>query len=176
MELISYYKINSANVAVDGNCGSSPRSVLRRAEELVRSEEKKGDGFDRVYCVFDKDEHESFDEVIEIIKAKKGKCLFFATTSIPCFEYWLLLHFQYTTKPFHRAGKSSIANEVLKELKGYMPNYSKGDKDVFSHLFGQTDFAKANAARSLSAAENNHTSNPTTKVHELIDYLENLKT
>jgi hypothetical protein len=56
-ELIEHYEINSANVAIDGSCGSSPRSVFKRAEQLYKSEERKGAPFDRVYCVFDKDSH-----------------------------------------------------------------------------------------------------------------------
>jgi hypothetical protein len=29
-ELIEYYEINSANVAIDGKCGSSPKSFLKK--------------------------------------------------------------------------------------------------------------------------------------------------
>ena len=30
-EQVNHYKLNSANVAVDGKCGSSPKSVFERA-------------------------------------------------------------------------------------------------------------------------------------------------
>lgn len=173
-ELVNFYKLNSANVEIDGSCGSSPKSVLERAESLALSEKTKGDAYDRVYCVFDKDSHETFDETIKKIDNKKPADIFYASISVPCFEYWLLLHFEYTTKPFHRTGKSSVADEVIKDLKKYMPEYRKADCNVFFQLVDQLDFAKANSHRALKSAKQNHTDNPSTKIHELVDYLQNL--
>lgn len=106
-ELVHYYKLNSANVEIDGTCGSSPKSILKRAEQLAKIEQDKGDSYDRIYCVFDKDSHETYDDIITKISLKKPASLFFHIISVPCFEYWLLLHFQYTTKPFHATGNSS---------------------------------------------------------------------
>ena len=116
-ELVKYYKINTANVAIDGSCNSSPKSVFERSEELWNQENRKGDPFDRVYCVFDKDSHETYEETLRRISQKGvSNGNFFAVTSVPCFEYWLILHFQYTTQPYSARGKSSIGNEVLKKL------------------------------------------------------------
>ena len=56
-----------------------------------------------------------------------------------------------------------------------MAGYTKGSIDIFSALLGQLDFAKNNARRALQAAEANHTDNPTTKVHELVDFLQNIR-
>ncbi|MGO1298002.1 MAG: RloB family protein [Vibrio sp.] len=173
-ELVNFYKLNSANVERDRSCGSSPKSVLERAEELALSESNKGDAYDRVYCVFDKDSHETYDETIRKIANKQPVNIFYAAISVPCFEYWLLLHFEYTTKPFHRTGKSSVADEVIKYLKKYMPKYSKADCNVFCQLVEQLDFAKVNSRRSLEFAKQNHTDNPSTKIHELVDYLQSL--
>ncbi|NQY64193.1 MAG: RloB domain-containing protein [Alteromonadaceae bacterium] len=174
-ELINFYKLNSANVAIDGTCGSTPKSVFERAVHLAQKEEQKGDAFDRVYCVFDKDNHESYNEtVIKILTGKSHKT-FYAAVSIPCFEYWLLLHFQYTTKPYHTKENSSVGNQVLKELKTLLPTYTKGNNDIFASLYPQLEFAKVNARRALKYAKNNHTDNPSTYIHELVDYLQNLK-
>jgi hypothetical protein len=174
-ELINFYKLNTANVEVDGTCGSSPKSVFERALVLYQNEERKGDSFDRVYCVFDKDSHDTYDETLIKIAAQNPKDLFRAAVSVPCFEYWILLHFHYSTKPYHATGSSSIGNEVLKDLKAVFPEYTKGSEDIFERLSGQLDFAKANAGRSLAHAQANHTDNPTTHIHELVDYLQNLK-
>ncbi|MBU2978803.1 RloB family protein [Alteromonas sp. C1M14] len=174
-ELVHYYKLNSANVEIDGSCGSSPKSVFKRAEKLAKIEQDKGDSYDRIYCVFDKDSHETYEETKAKIALKKPAGLFFHIVSVPCFEYWLLLHFQYTTKPFSATGRSSIANEVLKELKKVMPEYSKGDEKVFCTLLEQLEFAKQNAQRALKAVEKNFTDNPSTHIHELVDYLQNLQ-
>lgn len=127
-ELINFYKLNTANVEVDGTCGSSPKSVFERALELYQQEERKGDSFDKVYCVFDKDSHDTYAETLIKIAKQKPKGLFQAAISVPCFEYWILLHFHYSTKPYHAKGSSSIGNEVLKILKQYFLNIQKGVK------------------------------------------------
>ena len=85
------------------------------------------------------------------------------------------MHFQYTTKPYHATGSSSIGAEVLKDLKSVFPEYTKGSEYIFDRLSKQLEFAKANAQRSLAHAQANHTDNPTTYIHELVDYLQNLK-
>lgn len=175
-ELVNYYKLNTANVEIDGRCGSSPKSVLERAEHLYVVEKNKGDAYDRVYCVFDKDSHETYNETLDKIENKNPPEVYFVAKSVPCFEYWLLLHFEFTTRPFHRTGKSSIADEVIKELKKYIPSYKKGDEDIFSQLKDQLEFAKANAIRVQNSAKQNHTDNPSTTIHELIDYLQNIQT
>ncbi len=174
-ELVAYYKINSANVDVDGSCGSSPRSVLERAVDTYQVELARGDAYDRVYCVFDRDTHETFDETVNTIIQKRPKDTFFATTSVPCFEYWLLLHFIYTTKPYERTGTSSSGEEVLKDLLKVMSDYEKGSEGTFLLLSDQLEFAKNNAHRIQKHAKENNTNNPSTSVHELIAYLQNIK-
>ncbi len=170
--LISHYKISSANVTVDGSCESSPKCVFEYAEKLFNDEKGKGDSYDRVYCVIDKDSHETYDETILKIKSKK---YFYLASAIPCFEYWILLHFKYTTSPYSKKGNSSIGNEVLKELKQYMPNYEKGDKNIFLATLKNLDFAINNASHSLKQLEQTGTDNPSTNVHELVEYLRNIK-
>jgi len=174
-DLILFHKLNTANVEVDGSCGSSPRSVFERAIELWHSEDKKGDAFDRVYCVFDKDSHTTYEETVRNISKQEPKGIFHAAISVPCFEYWVLLHFNYTTKPYAATETSSIGSEVLKDLIHVMPNYSKGCKNIYSELHPQLEFAKHNARRSLEHAKDNHSDNPTTNIHDLVQYLEGLK-
>ena len=174
-ELVAYYKINSANVDIDGSCGSSPRSVFKRAVDLYDIELKKGDPYDRVYCVFDRDTHETFDETVNNILSKNPKDIFYAAISVPCFEYWLLLHFIYTTKPYVQTGNSSPGEEVLRDLLKVMPDYEKGSKGVFSILIDQLEYAKNNSLRAKNHAMKSGTDNPSTTVHELINYLQNIK-
>lgn len=89
--------------------------------------------------------------------------------------YWLLLHFIYTTKPYQALPGNSACQQVLKELEGYIPSYKKGAQETFTNLLEQLDFAKNNAKRALQVAENNHTDNPITRVHELVAFLQNIK-
>jgi hypothetical protein len=70
---------------------------------------------------------------------------------------------------------NSAGNQVLADLQNYFPEYQKASPDIFGQLVGQLEFAKKNAARALSTAEQNHTDNPLTYVHELVAYLQNIK-
>lgn len=172
IELVSHFEISSANVKVDGSCGSSPKCVFEYAERLFNEEKRKGDSYDRVYCVIDKDSHGTYDETILKVRNKK---YFYLANSVPCFEYWILLHFKDTTSPYSKKGKSSIANEVLKDLKNEMPQYAKGSKNIFKDTLGYLNTGIFNAKRSLKQAQLNNTDNPSTNVHELVEYLKNIK-
>lgn len=174
-ELIDFYEINTANVVIDGSCGSSPISVVNHAIARYAKEKDTLVPYDKVYCVIDRDTHDSFDEAIAKLAKQKPAGVFHATVSVPCFEYWLLLHFNYTTAAFMAAGNKSAGDRVLVELKKYWPDYGKGNHGTFSHLLGQLNFAKANAARVLVNAQQTGSSNPSTQVHELVEYLQNIK-
>lgn len=167
--LIDHYGLSSANVEVCGECGSDPISILKHARQRYREEKDAGDPFDKVYCVFDKDCHANYTQAINTIHNLTPKGVYIAVTSVPCFEYWLLLHFTYTTKAY------KTCDQVLADLKNYVPNYSKGSRDIFSELINQIDFAKKNAVRVLSESEKTNTDNPTTYVHELVSFLQDIK-
>jgi len=173
--LKDHYGLNGANVEVSGECDSDPHSIVEFARERYREAKNAGDSFDTVYCVFDKDTHASYQQAIDQINRATPKGIFFAITSVPCFEYWLLLHFCYTTKPFEPLPGNSAGNQMLRELKKYMPDYEKGQEDIFPILLDQLEHAKHNAARSLDAGKSGHTDNPSTHVHLLVEYLQQIK-
>lgn len=173
--LKDHYGLNGTNVEVCGECDSDPHSIVEFARGRYREEKNAGDSFDRVYCVFDKDTHASYQQAIDQINRATPKGIFFAITSVPCFEYWLLLHFQYTTKPYEPLPGNSAGNQLLTDLKAVMPDYKKEQKDTFSVLLGQLNFAKHNAERVLVACQSGHTDNPSTHVHELVEYLQQIK-
>jgi len=173
--LKDHYGLNSANVEICGDCGSDPLSLIGHARQRYREEKDAGDAFDRVFCVFDKDAHANYTQGIDVIRGATPKGVYVSITSVPCFEYWLLLHFNYTTRPYDTLPGNSACNQVVTDLRGYMPRYTKGDHDTFSALIGQLDFAINNATRALKAAEAHRTDNPTTHVHELVGFLRNIK-
>jgi len=174
-ELIDCLKLSSANVEVDGDSGSSPISVIQHAKRRYREEQDKGDAFDRVFCVFDKDTHSTYNEAMSACACFVPSGVFQSIPSVPCFEYWLLLHFIYSTKPYNPSGGKSACVCLIGELQNYMHGYSKGDKGIFRQIMDQTDRAIAFSKRALKAAENAGTDNPTTRMHELVEYLKTLK-
>ena len=170
-----HYGLNSANIEICGECGSDPLSILQHAKQRYREERDAGDAFDKVFCVFDKDTHPQYEETLLAIVAQKPLDTFIAITSVPCFEYWLLLHFIYTTKPYSPLPGKSVGTQVLSALRQYMPDYQKGQKAVFSELIDQLNLATNNARRALQVAERCGTDNPTTHVHELVDFMRTIK-
>lgn len=172
----NYYSLNTANIEVCGDSGSDPISILRYAKQRYREEKDAGDAFDRVYCVFDKDAHHHYDIALQKIAAQKPLNCFFAITSVPCFEYWLLLHYVYSTKPYVGLPGKSAGDQLVADLKkNYFPGYLKGSASVFTERIGELDFAINNAKRSLQAAEAAYTDNPTTHVHELVEFMRDIK-
>ena len=174
-DLKKYYRIHSANIKIDGSGDSSPESVVKYGRKLYADERSTGDAFNRVYFVFDKDTHLTYPQALDEIKRYRRKNTFFAINSVPCFEYWLLLHFIYTTEPFTATGKLSAADQVIRKLKKYCPDYDKSASGLFTKLYEKLEMAKGNAVNALQAADQTGTDNPSTRVHELVEYLQNIK-
>lgn len=168
-------KLDTAEVEVDGSSGSSPKSVIRHAKKRYDEAKSKGDTFDHVYCVIDKDEHPTYQEALSEIKDKKPVGVFHVITSVPCFEYWLLLHFIYTTKPYARSENQSQGAHAKHELKKYLPNYEKNSKNIYKQVMLHTDRAINNAVRANDEADKANTDNPSTQVHVLVTKLRDLK-
>jgi len=123
--------------------------------------------------VFDKDTHESYRSALQLIKSVRPGCVFYVINSAPCFEYWLLLHFCYTEKPFHgTTGAKSSGDQVLDELKKYIVDYAKGNHGYFERLIDKLPQAILHSTCALKSANASDTDNPTTLVHELVEYLQ----
>lgn len=174
-EAREYYSLNTVNVEVRGDCGSDPVSVVNFAKQRYREERDAGDPFDQIYCVFDKDGHATYTQALDMLASATPKGTFFAINSVPCFEYWLLLHFDYSTRPYSALPGKSSGDQVLTELKHYIPDYEKGRRTIFTDLIDQLEQAKIFAERALRECERNQTDNPSTCVHELVQVLQDLK-
>lgn len=164
-------KLSSANIEIYGNSGSSPKSVVWYAKRRLSEEKEKGDTYDKVYCVFDKDTHSSYTQAINECKKTSRAQICCAITSVPCFEYWLLLHHEYSTKPFTSAGNRSACDNLIRDLRKHLRNYSKGTKGWFNELNNRTDQAISHSEQALQAAYKHGTDNPTTRMHELVKFL-----
>ena len=91
--------------------------------------------------------------------------------SNPCFEFWYLLHFHYTTKFF----KDYPA--VKTALNAYLPDYEKAG-DVYAQLSGHTTDAIQNAQRIEQYHIQNGSNkpfgiavNPFTDIYQLVESL-----
>ncbi|MFF0426861.1 RloB family protein [Streptomyces sp. NPDC004520] len=70
--------------------GKDPLTVVKEADRRRRDERKSGDPFDEVWCVVDVDEHTNLERAcVEAARLKIDIAI-----SSPCFEIWLLWHFE----------------------------------------------------------------------------------
>lgn len=151
------------------HCGKNdPLSIVKEAVNRQLN-------FDVVYCVIDRDQHETFDEAL-ILAAQNPKKVV-VVPSYPCYEYWLLLHFRKTRKPYASAGKNSSCDLLVKDLceEKAMENYAKGTcENLFDDLISSLPDARQRAKEVLTEALYDNTLNPSTRLHELIERLEQL--
>ena len=168
--LVDQCRLSTANVEVDAS-GLDPSSLVNKAKSLRDDEKRRGDQYDTVYCVFDHDEHEHFNKATFEAHSAKLKL----ARSWPCFEFWLLLHFVYSRRPYAPSGNRTAAENCVRDLRQHLPNYTKGNAGLFEALEDQMETAKSNARHALSDAEATGEYNPSTEVHCLVAYLQALK-
>lgn len=176
-ELVADFGIRLPSVRVEPSDGSSPDRVVGHGIARYEQEAKTGDSFDAVFFVFDRDHATTYNAaVLRVSKGATAGNPFKAVTSVPCFEYWLLLHFGYTNRPFERAGNKSACDSLVKLLrsKPSFKNYGKGNKGTFQLLRDKLPVAMAAAARGLKTAIDTGEENPSTRMHELVQALQSL--
>jgi hypothetical protein len=123
--------------------------VLDRAIELAEN-------YDRAYALIDMDaivaqrQHNNYQQH----KARANRAGVIVLENNPCFEFWLLLHFQQTGRLFQNC------DQVITELRRYIPGYDKNLKfleaaRLFANLKDRLPQAMANAA-ALEADRDGH--------------------
>jgi hypothetical protein len=166
------YRLSSANVRITPANGSDPMSIVSFAErELVDA------GYDRAFCVFDRDGHTNYAQAIQrISQSQLGQTnRLVAIPSVPCFEVWVLLHFSYSTAPFTTVGNSSACDGVVREVRKHIPQYAKGLLTLFEIIEANIDQAIMHARRLAAHNAASGSTNPATQIHRLVDYLRGLR-
>jgi len=120
--------------------------------------------------VFDAETPDNHPNVQHAIDLARGHGVNLAISN-PAFEFWFLLHFTPTARPFENA------QTLIQELKQHWPSYDKS-ADMYRHLALNTEDAIERAEQVLSG----HTDttdcefpNPSTTVHRLVQELLNLR-
>lgn len=180
-EICTAHQLHSANVAVQpGQLGTAPIQVVRYAHQLF----KEGDlykgirpkSFDQVYAVFDRDDHDSYFNALNVAKSLDGKLrndeeqpvCFKAIASIPSFELWLLLHYEDIQAPIHR-------DEVMARLKRHIPGYEKGAGGAFATTRDRLETARQRGLRLAEKFSPYTDPEPYTALHELVTLLTTLR-
>ena len=152
--------------------GTDPMSVVGYAIKQL-----KITSYDAVICVFDKERdagnHEKFkqaNEELERIAKQHKKTTIIGAGSVPCFELWFLLHFDYSDCPFSCCDE---VEQALKKKNGF-EQYKKSDEDHYQKTRHKIQTAITNATRLYKEAEANNFDRPYTKVHLAVEHLKRL--
>lgn len=173
-EIREFYKLQTANVKVTHSTyGTSPLQIVEYSlDECLRTRK-----WEQVYCVFDRDDHRSFNDAIQKINTLNVKhrndlkqpIKFTAIQSNPCFELWLLLHFECVTRHSHRNQIISLLSQADR-----INGYGKGQAGNFNKTKDNLKTAFQNAATLKAERDRVQTENPYTNVDELVYRLINL--
>ena len=125
------------------------RGISTAAEQ----EGERDSDLDEIWCVLDHDERDA--EIEEFCSwldrqsdGEAGTVTVRAAISIPCFEYWLLLHFRYTNRPFQGTlGGPSACEQVIRELEDHLVGYRKADASTYERCRALLPNAIRNAKR-----------------------------
>jgi hypothetical protein len=135
----------------------------KEARHLAKKENDRFLLYDEIWCVFDRDDHPRVPE--SIARAKTNG--FFVALSNPCFELWILLHFQ--------SQNAHILRGPLKALcKQHIPNYEKDPP--CETLYGRKEGAlkRAAALEKWQRDADRYYENPSTGVHKLVNRIDDL--
>ncbi|WP_245472412.1 RloB family protein [Rhizobium jaguaris] len=146
---------------VPSDYGTAPLRIVEYAIDQF----KESKAFDRVYVVFDRDDHDSYHNAFSKAEATNKKLKndegtavpFKAIPSVPNFELWILLHFRDVLAPIHR-------NEVYAELRKHAcyPTYAKNSKTVYQDTKDRLPAANSRAAVLRDRFDKNNGNDPYT--------------
>lgn len=167
---IASYRDFARNALVDVNTtggNTDPLSLveetIERRDDAARLARQKGDRFlayNEVWSVFDRDSHATFDEAKTLADRESVRL----AVSNPCFELWLLLHYE------HQGGHISC-QEVIRTFQAYHPEYDKVMN--FSELHDHYDDARQRARRLWRERRRaqDRGGNPSTRVYSLTEQI-----
>ena len=136
--------------------GRAPAQVVKFGVKMAEIAERRGEGYDRLWCVVDVDQFDDHDAACRKAAAQSTPATH-VVISNPCFELWLLLHFKDIRRAL--ASYTDVRPHLDKQLPGY-------DKTV--------DFAARypDAVRRAQALEPTGTewrTNPSTAMWRLVE-------
>lgn len=179
-EIRIQYRLPTANVQVLPSAfGTQPIQVVNYANKIFRygdaAKNIQPRQFERVYAVFDRDNHVSYRQALE--KAAKlsnqrndlqNRIVFQAIVSVPCFELWLLLHFVNVLAPMCR-------NDVYQKLITHLLNYDKGQPGYWEVTKPHLEKAVNRAERLAEQHDAYGGVEPYTDVYSVVKLLISLK-
>ncbi len=131
---------NLTDVKIKAASSRQGEEIQQKFKKIIKEnieEHRKKD----IYCVFDLDRCSLEKMKKKLSSLKNENCSITFCPSRPCFEVWLLFHFQYTSREFANCREVEVElNRCIGSKK--FPNYPKYNKTSYSITF--QDFLKEN--------------------------------
>ncbi len=140
--------------------GENPSKLVESAKELNQQED-----YDRVWCVFDRDNWpaQDFNNAIKNAEEQNFKVAY----SNEAFELWYVLHFEFLNTAIPRTDYCHKLNFLL----GH--KYKKNSGQIYDELIDKQGLAIKNSQKLLQQydRQNPVNDNPSTTVHLLVEEL-----
>ena len=152
------------DVVSDKHQGFTVEAMLK---ELKRRK-KIGNIPDEVFCVFDLDALAQPQKAVVAQLEAWQSSLVRAVPSRPCFEYWLLAHFEHTRAPYvGTPGGKTACDQVIDRLRAHVPNYQKSDAAIIRRFIEDDQLLQRGLANYARCAQDLD-ANPCTRVGSLV--------
>ncbi|MHB1869471.1 MAG: RloB family protein [Steroidobacteraceae bacterium] len=157
-------RINAAAVHIErGDSVTDPVGLVRKAQRIFKADRD----YDLVFVICDGDSHHL--AAARALAAQRLRNSAGAVTQVqviascPSIEFWLLLHFEYSARPFRTAA------EVQQALRAHLPDYRKNDRDIFRKAALGLDLACRRVAQLKTELSAKGASVPDTDMPLLVD-------
>ena len=173
-------RLSPKSVCILGAGKTDPMQIVEIAEQLFLRgnphEEIPPGCFDRIYAVFDRDTHAGYKSALEMtaslnnsMKNDEGTSVpFEAVPSSPCFELWLLLHYEDVTSLLS-------CSDAEDKLKQHFEDYRKNHPESYARTKDNIPDAIKRALRLERTSSPTSEEEPYTAVHKLVEVLHKLK-
>jgi len=145
------------------NAAGVPLTLVKRArqerdnaEEQAKSQADEFLRYERVFCVFDIDDHPHVPEAKQLARDNGLE----VAISNPCFDLWLLLHLRESPGMLHRHAVQSLLAQLMPAKRKHV------DFEKLSPGY-EAAFARAERLDADAVAVGEHGRNPTTGVYRL---------
>ena len=163
-------KFSSIDVRIFKPKDNSPLGLVKYAKFKIKEAKQDRNAYDFVWVIFDKDGHQKIPEAFEI--ARKSTPEIKIAFSLPCFEYFVLLHFEKTTKPFIKC--DSVISQIKKK---WLPDYEKAT-NIFEILLPKKDAGIENSKwlieqvrEDIDRGKRTYELPAYSNIHDLVEYL-----
>ena len=163
-------KFQSISVKVFKPKDHSPFGMVKEAKRLIRVAKGEKDPYNFVWVMFDKDGHAKIPDAFELARTSTPEIKIAFT--IPCFEYFVLLHYDKTTKPFTKC------DDVIHQIKkNWLSDYEKAT-NIFEILLPKMYEGLANSEwvvnqykGEIQSGKRIYELSSYSNIHDLVNYL-----